>query len=283
MPHPEGDKHHYIPKFYLKRWAAADGRVTEYSRPYKRVEPRWTHPDGTGFKRGLYAIPGMSPEQVNLVEEQFLKPADNLASMTLDDLIAGSEFLKPAEMRRDWSRFVFSLLLRFPEAQQAMRKDLAENVRQQTMAAPDPAEEFRRIAESNDLDRATAQIFLELLKSSKVTTTLLNMTCEVIKLRLPKNTFLTSDRPVIKTGRLFGLVDAHLVMPISPVHLFIASNSERVFTTLKSRAHDRLVAQCNNVIVQSASRYVWGVDNSQLRFIEKRLTKAPEAWRPAPA
>jgi hypothetical protein len=68
MPHPKGDKHHYIPKFYLKRWAAANGRLTEYSRPFQRVEPRWTHPDGTGYERGLYAINGMSPNETNLVD-----------------------------------------------------------------------------------------------------------------------------------------------------------------------------------------------------------------------
>jgi hypothetical protein len=114
MPHPDGDKHQYIPKFYLKRWAAVDGRVTEYSRPFKKVQPRWVHPDGTGYVRGLYAIHGMSSDEVNLVEEKFLKPADNLGSMTLDDLITGDAFRRPAEMRRDWSRFVFSLLLRLP-------------------------------------------------------------------------------------------------------------------------------------------------------------------------
>jgi hypothetical protein len=273
MPHLKGDKHHYIPKFYLKRWAAADGRVTEFSRPFKRVEPRWTHPDGTGYGRGLYSIPGMSADEVNLVEEKFLKPADVLASMTLDDLIAGAEFRKPVEMRRDWSRFVFSLLLRFPEAQQAMREDLLENVRKQTMVAQNSSDEFDKIAATNDLDRGKASIFLDLLKSSKVTVTLLRMNWEVIKLRDPQYTFLTSDRPVIKTGSLFGLKDPHLAIPISPIHIFIASNSERVFSTIKSQTHDQLVIQCNNVVVQSARKYVWGLDNSQLRFVENRLTK----------
>jgi uncharacterized protein DUF4238 len=278
MPNPKGDKHHYIPKFYLKRWAAADGRVCEYSRPFTRVEPKWVHPDGTGYERGLYAIPGMPPGLTNIVEQQFLKPADNLASMALDALLRGVPFPKPEEMRRDWSRFLFSLMMRFPEAQRALKEDLTENVRQQTMAAEDPAEEFKKITETNDLNRATAQIFLDLLKTSKVTTTLYGMTWEVIELQdRPRNTFLTSDRPIIKTGRLYGLTEPHLVVPISPLHLFVASNSERVFEILKGRAHDSLVADCNNEVVRSATKYVWGIDNSQLRFVENRLTKTPQA------
>ena len=278
MPNPRGDKHHYIPKFYLKRWAASDRRICEYSRPFKRVEPRWVHPDGTGYERGLYSIPGMPPDLTNIVEQQFLKPADNLASMALDALLGGVPFPKPAEMRRDWSRFLFSLLMRFPEAQRALKVDLTENVRQQTVAAKDPAAEFQKITESNDLERATAQIFLDLLRTSKVTTTLCGMVWEVIELRdRQKNTFLTSDRPIIKTGRLYGLTEPHLVVPISPLHLFVASNDEHVFGILKGHVRDSLVAECNNEVVRSATKYVWGIDISQLRFVENRLTKTPQA------
>jgi hypothetical protein len=131
--------------------------------------------------------------------------------------------------------------------------------------------------ESNDLNLATAQIFLDLLKTSRVTTTLYGMTWEVIALHRPKTTFLTSDRPIIKTGRLYGLTEPHLVVPISPLHLFVASNSERVFEILKGKVRDSLVADCNNEVVRSATKYVWGTDNSQLRFVENRLTKSPQA------
>jgi hypothetical protein len=50
-------KHHYIPEFYLKQWAGPDGRLCEFSRPYKRVLPRMTHPGGTGFSRGRFLKP----------------------------------------------------------------------------------------------------------------------------------------------------------------------------------------------------------------------------------
>src|SRR5580704_19752927 len=55
-------KHHYIPVFYLKKWTAQDGRLWEFSRPYKTpegqpkpdiksipVKARHTYPDATGF------------------------------------------------------------------------------------------------------------------------------------------------------------------------------------------------------------------------------------------
>ena len=39
--HPDGEKHHYLPVFYLKQWAGKDGRLCEFSRPYKNVKPKF--------------------------------------------------------------------------------------------------------------------------------------------------------------------------------------------------------------------------------------------------
>jgi hypothetical protein len=92
----ENEKHHYLPVFYLKQWAGTDGRLCEFSRPYKSVEPRRTHPDGTGYVRGLYKIEGLPPQTMNVIETKFLKPADGLASDALKALAADKPFAKPA-------------------------------------------------------------------------------------------------------------------------------------------------------------------------------------------
>jgi hypothetical protein len=42
----EGDKHHYVPVFYTKEWAGLDGRVCEYSRPFREVKPDASIPMG---------------------------------------------------------------------------------------------------------------------------------------------------------------------------------------------------------------------------------------------
>jgi hypothetical protein len=67
----EGDKHHYIPKFYLKQWvnpADPNRELCEFSRPYKIVKPRRTDPDGTGYQRGLYTFPKPAePEPISLM------------------------------------------------------------------------------------------------------------------------------------------------------------------------------------------------------------------------
>src|SRR5712691_4401578 len=128
-PMPRTDqKHHYIPVFYLKQWGGPDGRLCEYSRPHNAVRPRLVHPDGTGYLRGLYAIEGLPPETMNVIETKLLKPTDGLAADALKALAEGREFAKPTQMRTAWCRFILSLMLRFPEALAEMKKQLRNNV-----------------------------------------------------------------------------------------------------------------------------------------------------------
>ena len=44
----EGDKRHYIPKFYLKQWALTGGKLCEFRKPREKVVDRMRDPDGTG-------------------------------------------------------------------------------------------------------------------------------------------------------------------------------------------------------------------------------------------
>jgi hypothetical protein len=84
-------KHHYIPSFYTKRWAAPDGKLIEYRLGYqRRIFHRRTHPDGTGYFLGLNTIERLPPEIANFIEDQFLQRADDLACQALDHLLAGT-------------------------------------------------------------------------------------------------------------------------------------------------------------------------------------------------
>jgi hypothetical protein len=66
-------KHHYIPVFYLKQWMGGDDRVCEFSKPHDRVKPRRTHPDGTGYVRGLNTIAGLPPHEARGSKTSFSK------------------------------------------------------------------------------------------------------------------------------------------------------------------------------------------------------------------
>jgi Protein of unknown function (DUF4238) len=86
----------------------------------------------------------------------------------------------------------------------------------------------------------------------------------------PRRTLLTSDRPIIMTN---GLVepDHHLAIPIGPRALFVAATTELTERMLRGSNPRRLLEHVNDRMASQAVRYVWGVDDGQLRFVENRL------------
>ena len=46
----QSTRHHYIPQFYLRRWAGDDDKVCEFSRPHKNIYRQRVYPIQTGFK-----------------------------------------------------------------------------------------------------------------------------------------------------------------------------------------------------------------------------------------
>src|ERR1700689_704186 len=124
---PKGQKHHYIPVFYLKQWMGPKNTVCEFSRPHDQGKPRSSPPDGTGYVRGLYAIDDLDPNVVNAIEDMFLKPSDGMAAEALHCLLQEAPFTRPERMRHAWTRFVLSLLIRYPEAIAQMKTQLRQN------------------------------------------------------------------------------------------------------------------------------------------------------------
>ncbi len=58
-------KHHYIPKFYLRRWMLDGARLVEFSRPRPgsaEVKPKRVYPGQTGYVNRLYELRGLPPE-----------------------------------------------------------------------------------------------------------------------------------------------------------------------------------------------------------------------------
>jgi hypothetical protein len=81
-------RHHYIPVFYLKQWATDKGRLCEFSKPYDRVKPRKTHPDGTGYVDGLNTVEGLPPAEARFLEDVFFQIADDAAARALKILLS---------------------------------------------------------------------------------------------------------------------------------------------------------------------------------------------------
>jgi hypothetical protein len=65
--------------------------------------------------------------------------------------------------------------------------------------------------------------------------------------------------------------DAHIVLPISPRRLCIATNNDDTFQAIAENTADELTYKMNNQVTQQAYKFVYGTDASQLRFVANRL------------
>jgi hypothetical protein len=293
----EGDKHHYLPAFYLSSWTGADGRLCEFSRPYMLkpgqllpakvpVKPRRTHPDGTGYVRGLNTFRALPTPLADFLEHRFLKRADDWASRALARFLEDDVNLD-GDIRSGWSRFILTLLHRTPEAMERLTNQIVEHY-------PLDMAELRRAVNTRDTDfiQATrAELSDERLERLKLQLLQMNMDSEflgtalnrmqwgVIRFNETHHMLLTSDRPIVMTNGL-AHADSHIVMPISPRRIFIAANNQETVKNLYDMAHAGGMAQrLNNRMARQARRYVYGVDDSALQFIEARLGQKAR-WSP---
>lgn len=276
-------KHHYIPEFYLKQWAGPDGRLCEYSQPYDTVKAKMVHPGGTGYSRGLYTIKDAPPHLADVFENQFMSIADGLAAQSLRMMV--NEHIVPAgEQKNAWTRFMLSLLYRTPEgvarSYEMVRKhyegnDLAEIKKvYATIRKPSEPETVEEYLEKHGTlltGRVLVQHLVDIIESDRVRTRLMEMQWHVGTMQGLKYPILTSDRPFVMTSGI-AFPDSHFVMPLSPRHIFIAANSDEEVAKLKALARGGEIARrINDKMARQARKYVYGQNDSQLRFVANRL------------
>lgn len=277
-------KHHYIPEFYLKQWADQSGRLVEYCRRhFNRVLPRLTHPGGTGYVRGLYSIKGAPPHVKDVFEDKFMMVADGIAAEALRMMIEHN-FVPVGKQKRGWTRFVMSLLYRTPEGvarsyamvQKYFEGEPLEELRKNYQEwkkphDPDSPEEYMRMHGGRIVARTTIQHLMEIIESERVSEKIMEMQWHLGRLENLKHSLLTGDRPLIMTNGLAS-PESHIVMPLSPRHVWIATNRDEETSKIKAMSRTgELALRMNDRIVRQARKFVFGTHHSQLRFIERRL------------
>lgn len=281
-------KHHYIPAFYLKRWAAGDGRVTEFSRPYREIVVKPIMPDRTGYQERLYELKGYEPELAQQVEEMFFKPVDTWASNSLYLLERyGHRAPWDSHSRSSWTRFMLSLLVRCPEDIEMFREWWHEDWTRTDAEAeanyqkskgpgdPDTFSEYLAGRPITEIERHQFQIFYSLVDHAGVGGKINEMHWRVLQSPADAPLYLTSDRPIIRTNGL-SQKGGHIALPIGPKLLFIASHDAELLEGIRKADQVALVKECNRQVVEGASRFVYGFDDRQLRFIKNRFGKSPQ-------
>jgi Protein of unknown function (DUF4238) len=283
---PSEPKHHYIPVFYLKQWTGEKGLLCEFSKPYNRVVPRRTSPDGTGYVRGLNTIPGSLPHEAQYLENVFFKIADDAAARALRTLLMPPPWNMSVDIKSGWSRFLMSLVSRHPESvekhrvvaerlfKQALPEIEAYYARNRKPRDPPTYAEYAEAHSFNPAGRIQAMLLRRVIDSDLTGKGLNSMRWMVLHDPHPKHLFLTSDRPVVMTNGL-DKPNSQLLIPISPRHVFVATNNVETENYIRRVWKDRqLIQQVNERVALQSRKYVWSLSDAQLSFVAKRLGKA---------
>ena len=280
-------RHHYIPVFYLQAWADQDGSLCEFSRPRDRVISKPVGPKGTGFERHLYTVPGLPKERQSILEDEFFRDTDNVASEALQFMVRTGGHDMSDRLRNGWSRFLNSLRQRQPERVAWMKQISAERLeellqRYQSeveagVAPPLPEgstfEQFAVEMRQSVRDKHWASVLQGVIDSSRVGLFISNMRWSLVAINVADRQLLTSDRPVLMTNGI-DHPEGYIMLPISPTRLFVAVNTDEMVDQLRASDARKFVYEINDRITRQAQKYVYSSDERQLRFVENRLGRA---------
>ncbi len=282
-------KHHYIPAFYSKRWAADDDkRLTVFSKPYDTVIDRRRHPDATGFHLDLYALRGSDKGEE--IEDSFFKPVDNYAHQALerlennDDLTGWSR-----EIRSNWTRFIMSLLFRCPVDLEILRVRWAQNYTKTDSFLEEKYSEIRIDGKPDTFSEWLAQLpevaveqsmfslYQSMIDNEHIGRFINCMQWRVVNTTSSNLNLLTSDCPVFTTNGL-RYANSHLVMPIGPHRIFVAANNREVIQRAVTMPARELVKATNKAIVRGARNYVFAKSATvtEGKFISENFGVAPQ-------
>jgi hypothetical protein len=289
---PKEPNHHYIPEFYLQEWADERTRLlVEFCRRYKDiVAARSTAPAGTGYEPGLYKDREAKQGEEYVIETKLMWEIDHWASKALQQYKTLGSLPGALESREalGWCRFLYSLIVRNPDHLEIIREklrsldpaEMLEYIRDdypriRRPEDPESFEEFRDGYVKSPPDLDPVRVLPSLMRSKRVFRVIASFKWHTMTMNTSKQPLLTSDRPVIMTNGL-SRDDAHILLPIGPRRLFIATKKMETFQSFLQRNPHEFATAINDRVCLQARKFVYGSDKSQLRFVANRLGK--QTW-----
>jgi hypothetical protein len=217
-------RHHYVPQFYLKKWAS-NGKLWQYQRAPRLgvIKSRLVSTKQTGFVERLYSFepePLSSPNPDDL-EHRLSREEEAKAAPVLNKMISSTSGKLSETEKRLWSRFIHIQLDRDPD-----------RIREAVAAADDAFNEIvsqmpRSMESAIKLftpSSARNLALANLVAPDEDRTDWVNRLAKWAWYRFPaQGFFITSDQPVLLNSRGAIPVDeiSTITMAISPDLLLI--------------------------------------------------------------
>jgi len=281
-------KHHYIPQFWLARWASADGRMVRYEQPVAgKTLASLRYPSEVGWVKDLYRYPDDDPAKEQWLEHRVFQRIDNSAARVLDRMLDDPAKVLSSRELSDWALLIRSLMHRTPENLQSVKRALSQiedhlmvEVRQHYDELRGPGDpmtlaEYEAALHREERERTALRLLPDVINNPRIGTFLVNMRWRVFSVPADCPTLLMSDDPVARTNGIAN-PGGHLAMPLSPARLLVMTESDQTMRNISNMPIREMVRNMNCWAVESARRYVVAVDKQQDRFIRNRFGKAPK-------
>jgi len=232
--------------------------------------------------RGLYGLATESGETDNRVEREYMGPdVDEPASLVHKMMLGLPRALPTPVQRRDWSRFLVSLLMRNPKMVANLRRR-GTQIAKDTLAANH--EEYEQVREESDpatlLDWVAANTPLTtenfpiatmpaLIESDLLNDATLRAEWSVFDIPSPNHELVIGEDPLAYVGTMD--TSFLLALPLAPRCAFVAFSNPLTGARIRAITPDRMARNLNEWQVARTLRYVYATDASTARFVELRL------------
>ena len=266
-------RHHYVPEFLMKPWMVENNLKGYWWDTRKgQLECNRKVPRFFCHQHDLLAFKEQDGRQ-DALEKDFFGEIDDRGAAARDGLILDGAQSLSDRQKQDFVKLLLSLEARRPPTVQKLRDGrsfLAEAI--------DDDPEISHEMEAGGLSGSTSErmsgledltlSFIQgLVNDPNVSSRVVSLSWRVVRLGMWDGTFVLSDRPLF---RLFGTYHpkASWFLPLNPKTAFYAANCSWDFERLTTR---KFAKSLNVDSVRQAEKYVFCVDDSHNRLLEKHL------------
>jgi hypothetical protein len=266
-------KHHYIPESYMAPWAGPDRKVTSFWKVETgKVIRRRDHPGAIMYQTDLYSDRTHAPTEAEAqrLESRYLQQLDDQGVRLQKQMLAGQR-PRTIVARRDWSRFVMSLMSRHPDSvgklerlHSAMwQESLSKALPEIRAAVPDmdPVLAGALYAESwgKRQERERVEGLRRMMDYGYAGRVLNRSSWDVLDLSKSPVDLVLSDKPVYRT-KTFREKGDFIAVPLGPRHLFKATIGRARQGPLDAALSSKIVTRINTALIRGAGMFVISVD-----------------------
>ena len=278
-------RHHYVPEFYLRRWATG-GLVRGYYWDHRSRSLSMSKKGAKAFchEVDLYKFASEPTERSHLLETKFLGTVDDKAGKIIGKISKGDLQSLTDDEACHWVRFLMSLEVRRPSVVGFLKRHASKDF----IDALDADAEFLSEMEQFDIRGRPSEILgsattlhiqdrmllriQEAIDDPEIGKHYLRMSWLTKKLSTGGIDLVVADRPFIREGGIEA-PDNVWCLPLDPDTAFFCSNNRNLLIELEHASACQLSKAINRCSVEQADKYVFDKSGRNSRLLE-RLGKA---------